>query len=182
MSFQLAVLLVALEREPGRMSRAQSRSISISASTSTSLSSGGGSMRRGGVGEGGGRADDRLEAMCLSRTAKRHEGKEARRRIYLFDGGRGRDRLVGLGRSSPTAGSSLAHCNYRRRSAGMLVQATGACALCVEEIINCAVKDPDITEREYDKAQSGPDREAGRRGSNVDVRRAHPAQCGHSLA
>lgn len=78
MSFQLAVLLVALEREPGRMSRAQSRSISISASTSTSLSSGGGSMRRGGVGEGGGRADDRPEAMCLSRRARRHRERRHR--------------------------------------------------------------------------------------------------------
>lgn len=72
MSFQLAVLLVALERESGRSREQSSRSISMSASGSTSTSSGGGSMRRGGVGEGGGRADDRPEAMCLSRTANRH--------------------------------------------------------------------------------------------------------------
>lgn len=84
MSFQLAVLLVALELESGRSS-AESRSISISASGSSS--SGGGSTRRGGVREGGGRDDDRPEAMCLSRTGRRHK-----RRIYLFDDGRGRDR------------------------------------------------------------------------------------------
>jgi hypothetical protein len=70
MSFQLAVLLVALERETGRSKSASSRSISISASGSRS--SGGGSTSRGGVGEGGGTADDRPEAMCLSRTRRWH--------------------------------------------------------------------------------------------------------------
>lgn len=73
MSFQLAVLLVALDRERGR-SKSASRSISMSASGSSS--SGGGSTRRGGVGEGGGRDDDRPEAMCLSRGGEDGRVKE----------------------------------------------------------------------------------------------------------
>lgn len=120
MSFQLAVLLVALERESGR-SRAQSRSISMSASESTTSSSGGGSMRRGGVGEGGGRAEDRPEAMCLSRTAMRHRRGGGSISLIAVAVAIGLG-IVGLGRSSPTAGFSLAHCNYGRRSAGMLVR------------------------------------------------------------
>jgi hypothetical protein len=64
-SFQSAALLVALQREAGR-SNSASRSIWMSASKPSS--SGAGSTRRGGVEEGGGRAEDKPEAMCLSRT------------------------------------------------------------------------------------------------------------------
>lgn len=74
MSFQLPMLLVALAREAGRST---SKSLSRARSRSTTSSSGGGSTSRGGVGDGGGKSGGRPDAMCLSRTGRRH-GEEGR--------------------------------------------------------------------------------------------------------
>lgn len=74
--------------------------------------------------------------------------------------------IVGLGRSSPTAGSSLAHCNHTGGDLQVWLFGGGK-ALGAEEIIDravLAVEDLDILERASDGCLLGrPCRETGRR-------------------